>query len=182
MCGICGVGTRGEEPDAALVRRMCRSIVYRGPDAEGILTRPGVGLGMRRLAIIDLSTGEQPMANETGSVQVVFNGEIYNYRELRAALERKGHRFETQSDTEVIPHLYEEHGLDFARELNGMFAIALWDDAAASPAAGPRSHRHQAALLLRTRRRSLLRLRGEVHPGGGRQRARRSISWVSTSS
>jgi asparagine synthase (glutamine-hydrolysing) len=130
VCGICGLGTRGEEPDAALVRRMCRSIVHRGPDAEGLLTRPGVGLGMRRLAIIDLSTGEQPMANETGSVQVVFNGEIYNYRELRAALERKGHRFETQSDTEVIPHLYEEHGLDFARELNGMFAIALWDDAA----------------------------------------------------
>jgi asparagine synthase (glutamine-hydrolysing) len=128
MCGICGVGTRGEEPDAALVRRMCRSIVYRGPDGEGILTRPGIGLGMRRLAIIDLVTGQQPMGNESGRVQVVFNGEIYNYRELRAALEEKGHRFETQSDTEVIPHLYEEYGIEFASHLNGMFAIALWDD------------------------------------------------------
>ena len=130
MCGICGVGTRGDEPDPVLVRRMCHSIVYRGPDGEGILTRPGVGLGMRRLAIIDLVTGQQPMGNETGSVQVVFNGEIYNYRELRRALEQKGHRFETASDTEVIPHLYEEHGLEFARHLNGMFAIALWDDEA----------------------------------------------------
>ena len=130
MCGICGIGTRGEEPDPALVRRMCRSIVYRGPDGEGILTRPGVGLGMRRLAIIDLVSGQQPMGNESGSVQVVFNGEIYNYREIRHALEQKGHRFETQSDTEVIPHLYEEYGLDFARHLNGMFAIALWDDEA----------------------------------------------------
>jgi asparagine synthase (glutamine-hydrolysing) len=128
MCGICGVGTRGEEPSPDLVRRMCRSIVYRGPDGEGILTRPGVGLGMRRLAIIDLVSGEQPIGNESGSVQVVFNGEIYNFRELRHALEQKGHRFETRSDTEVIPHLYEEHGLDFPRFLNGMFAIALWDE------------------------------------------------------
>lgn len=130
MCGICGIGTHGEEPDAGLVRRMCRSIVYRGPDGEGLLTRPGVGLGMRRLAVIDLVTGRQPMGNETGSVQVVFNGEIYNFRELRRALEAKQHRFATQSDTEVIPHLYEEYGLDFPRHLNGMFAIALWDDPA----------------------------------------------------
>lgn len=130
MCGICGIGSRGEEPDASLVRRMCRSIVYRGPDGEGVLTRPGIGLGMRRLAVIDLETGRQPMANETGSVQVVFNGEIYNFRELRDSLSAKGHRFATRSDTEVIPHLYEEHGLDFLRHLNGMFAIALWDDEA----------------------------------------------------
>ncbi|MCC6641467.1 MAG: asparagine synthase (glutamine-hydrolyzing) [Deltaproteobacteria bacterium] len=130
MCGICGIATRGEAPDAALVRRMCRSIVHRGPDGEGLLTRPGVALGMRRLAVIDLVTGQQPMGNETGSVQVVFNGEIYNFRELRDELEAKGHRFETRSDTEVIPHLYEEHGLEFPRRLNGMFAIALWDDSA----------------------------------------------------
>jgi asparagine synthase (glutamine-hydrolysing) len=109
---------------------MCRSIVHRGPDGDGLLTRPGIGLGMRRLAVIDLVTGQQPMANESGSVQVVFNGEIYNYRELRHGLEQKGHRFETRSDTEVIPHLYEEFGLEFPRHLNGMFAIALWDDAA----------------------------------------------------
>ncbi len=128
MCGICGIATRGETPDADVIRAMCDTIVHRGPDGEGMHVATGIGLGMRRLSIIDLATGWQPMTNEAGTAHVVFNGEIYNYRELRAELEAKGHRFRTQSDTEVIPHLYDEHGADFARRLNGIFAIALWDD------------------------------------------------------
>jgi asparagine synthase (glutamine-hydrolysing) len=101
---------------------------HRGPDAEGFWEGQGVSLGMRRLAIIDLATGEQPVFNEDRSIAVVFNGESYNYIELRTELQRAGHRFSTDhSDTEVIVHLYEEHGLDFLHHLNGMFAIALWD-------------------------------------------------------
>ena len=127
MCGICGIATQGATPDRAVIERMTRTIVHRGPDADGFYTGPGVGLGMRRLAIIDLVTGQQPMANETGEIQVVFNGEIYNYVELRRELEAQGHRFRTQSDTEVIPHLYETYGVDCAKRLNGIFTIALWD-------------------------------------------------------
>ncbi|HEY7460654.1 MAG TPA: asparagine synthase (glutamine-hydrolyzing) [Gemmatimonadota bacterium] len=127
MCGICGIATRGRAPDPAILRQMCRTLAHRGPDGEGIHVAPGVGLGMRRLAIIDVEGGWQPMGNETGEVQIVFNGEIYNFAALRDGLEAKGHRFRTRSDTEVIPHLYEELGPDFARELNGIFAIALWD-------------------------------------------------------
>lgn len=106
---------------------MCEAIRHRGPDGEGIHVAPGIGMGMRRLAVIDLATGDQPVANEAGTVQVVFNGEIYNYRELRAELLAKGHRFRGQSDSEIIPHLYDEHGPGFLARLNGMFAIALWD-------------------------------------------------------
>ena len=127
MCGICGIGTRGSTPERSVIERMTRTIVHRGPDGEGVYTGPGIGLGMRRLAIIDLLTGQQPMPNETGEIQVVFNGEIYNHLELRRELEAKGHRFRTRSDTEVIPHLYETYGLDCAARLNGIFAIALWD-------------------------------------------------------
>jgi len=106
---------------------MCDVMLHRGPDGEGLHVAPGIGIGMRRLAIIDLETGEQPVTNESGSVQAVFNGEIYNYRELRAELVSKGHRFRGQSDSEVIPHLYDELGPAFLARLNGMFAIALWD-------------------------------------------------------
>ena len=127
MCGIAGVATRGSTPTRELIRAMCDVMLHRGPDGEGLHVAPGIGIGMRRLAIIDLETGEQPVTNESGSVQAVFNGEIYNYRELRAELVSKGHRFRGQSDSEVIPHLYDELGPAFLARLNGMFAIALWD-------------------------------------------------------
>ena len=106
---------------------MCAAMVHRGPDDEGYYFGKTIALGMRRLSIIDLITGHQPMTNEDESVWVVFNGEIYNFPELRAQLLNKGHRFATRSDTEVIVHLYEEEGEDFVQQLNGMFAIALWD-------------------------------------------------------
>jgi asparagine synthase (glutamine-hydrolysing) len=127
MCGIAGVATRGNTPPRELIASMCDVMRHRGPDGEGILVAPGVGLGMRRLAVLDLVTGDQPVANESGTVHAVFNGEIYNYRELRAELAAKGHRFRGTGDSEVIPHLYQEHGLAFLSRLNGMFALALWD-------------------------------------------------------
>ena len=106
---------------------MSATLVHRGPDADGALVDGPVALASRRLSIIDLETGDQPIANEDGTVHVIQNGEIYNYRELRAELERAGHRFATQSDTEVLVHLYEQHGDGFAERLRGMFAIAVWD-------------------------------------------------------
>lgn len=127
MCGITGLATLGEAPEERTIRAMCATILHRGPDGEGVFVGDGVGLGMRRLAIIDLVTGDQPMSNQSGTVQTVFNGEIYNYRELRDNLCKKGYEFRTSSDTEVIPHLYDEYGIDFITMLNGIFAIALWD-------------------------------------------------------
>lgn len=124
MCGITGFA--GFDDDG-LLRTMCNRLLHRGPDEDGYFTAPGIGLAMRRLAVIDLKTGRQPIANETCDVWVVFNGEIYNYEALRAELIKKGHRFATSSDTETIVHLYEEHGLDFVHRLRGMFGIALWD-------------------------------------------------------
>src|SRR5678815_3195034 len=130
MCGIAGMVSAGDEtPPRALVQRMCDAIRHRGPAGEGIFVDHGIGLGMRRLAIIDLTTGDQPVTNADGRIKAVFNGEIYNYRELRAGLEQRGHVFRSQGDSEVIPHLYERHGIDFLERLNGMFAIALWDAA-----------------------------------------------------
>lgn len=127
MCGIAGLfSSRGSVAEAD-VRRMCDVIVHRGPDDEGIHVDAGVGLGMRRLSIIDVATGHQPIHNEDRTVWVVFNGEIYNYREVRAELEKAGHRFYTKSDTEVLVHLYEEHGEKMLSRLNGMFAFAIWD-------------------------------------------------------
>ena len=129
MCGIAGlVGRSGEVVDADSVHRMCQTIVHRGPDDEGVYARGPVGLGMRRLSIIDLSGGKQPIHNEDQSIWVVFNGEIYNFPELRRELEARGHGFYTHSDTEVIVHLYEEHGADCVKKLRGMFAIALYDE------------------------------------------------------
>jgi asparagine synthase (glutamine-hydrolysing) len=129
MCGICGmaVAGRGAVADVEAVKAMNGRLAHRGPDSEGVFHGGGVALAMRRLSIIDLEGGDQPIANEDSSVTVVQNGEIYNYRELRAELERRGHRFATHSDTEVLVHLYEEHGEGFVERLRGMFAIALWD-------------------------------------------------------
>lgn len=128
MCGICGVlSFDGTRPDITLVRRMADSIAHRGPNGDGFYSDTVVALGHRRLSIIDLATGDQPIFNEDQSIAIVFNGEIYNYRELREDLIRKGHRFSTTGDTEVIVHLYEEKGIDCLRDLNGMFAFAIWD-------------------------------------------------------
>ncbi|HBW23922.1 MAG: asparagine synthase (glutamine-hydrolyzing) [Elusimicrobia bacterium GWA2_56_46] len=125
MCGICGFSNYKNEP---LLRAMTARLIHRGPDEDGFFMSGGkVSLGMRRLKIIDLATGSQPIANEDGTVTVVFNGEIYNFKELRAELEAKGHRFRTSSDTEVLVHLYEEYGESFPVRLRGMFAFAIWD-------------------------------------------------------
>jgi asparagine synthase (glutamine-hydrolysing) len=128
MCGIAGiVALRGAAASQADVARMCDAMVHRGPDDAGYLVDGQVALGVRRLSIIDVAGGHQPIFNEDESVAVVYNGEIYNFRELRAWLEARGHRFRTASDTEVIVHLWEQVGLEFPRHLNGMFAIALYD-------------------------------------------------------
>src|SRR6266550_458032 len=128
MCGIAGIiGRPDESVDAADVRRMCKTIIHRGPDDEGIYAIGPIGLGMRRLSIIDLAGGRQPVHNEDKSIWVVFNGEIYNFPDLRRELEARGHNFYTHTDTEVIVHLYEELGADCIKKLRGMFAIALYD-------------------------------------------------------
>jgi asparagine synthase (glutamine-hydrolysing) len=130
MCGIAGIvgANRSDRIDEDVVRRMCDAIVHRGPDDEGLLARQNTGLGMRRLSIIDLAGGHQPIFSEDRSAWIVFNGEIYNFPELRSELEAKGHRFATDSDTETIVHLYEEYGADCVQKLRGMFACALWDE------------------------------------------------------
>jgi asparagine synthase (glutamine-hydrolysing) len=129
MCGICGLvaGERDRAPDREAVARMSGRIVHRGPDDEGLFCEGPVALAARRLSIIDLAGGHQPIANEDGSAVVVQNGEIYNYRELKRELERAGHSFTTDCDTEVLVHGYEEWGEGFVERLRGMFAIALWD-------------------------------------------------------
>jgi asparagine synthase (glutamine-hydrolysing) len=131
MCGICGLysldgGDIGAEA-LDIVREMAAMLRHRGPDEEGFHSHGPAALGHARLSIIDLTTGQQPMGNEDGSVWVVFNGEIFNYVELRAELETKGHSFRTTSDTEVLVHLYEDLGPDMLARLNGQFAIAIYD-------------------------------------------------------
>ena len=130
MCGICGILNLSLEPVAHRDRidRMSARLEHRGPDSHGKFELPHLALAIRRLSVIDLETGDQPLSNEAGDVTLVFNGEIYNYRELREGLLQHGHQFKTRSDGEVIAHLYEEQGPDFVRELNGMFAVALWDE------------------------------------------------------
>src|SRR5580698_4716935 len=130
MCGIAGIvsAQSGDRIDAETIHRMCQSIVHRGPDDEGLFVKDGTGLGMRRLSIIDVAGGHQPVFNEDRSIWVVYNGEIYNFPELRRDLEARGHRFSTHTDTEVIVHLYEEMGAECVQKLRGMFAFALWDE------------------------------------------------------
>jgi asparagine synthase (glutamine-hydrolysing) len=128
MCGIAGqLRPAGERVSPELAARMCAALRHRGPDARGIFRDDRAFLGIQRLRVIDLSTGDQPVFNEDRSVAVVLNGEIYNFAELRRGLRARGHRFATQGDTEVIAHLYEEHGADCVLHLHGMFAFALWD-------------------------------------------------------
>ena len=141
MCGIAGIvgGSADSQVGYDILRRMCQTLVHRGPDEEGLFARSGAALGMRRLRIIDLAGGQQPIFNEDRTAWVVFNGEIYNFLELREDLEARGHRFRTHSDTEVIVHLYEDLGADCVLKLRGMFAFALFDE------------RHHRLLLARDR-------------------------------
>lgn len=146
MCGITGFidlwntsGPRGAEASPNTLDAMCRVIRHRGPDDQGVMLKHGVALGMRRLSIIDLAGGHQPISNEDNSVTIVFNGEIYNYRELQTLLQSRGHRFATNSDTEAIVHAYEEFGPACLDRLRGMFAFAIWDD------------RHQKLFIARDR-------------------------------
>jgi len=140
MCGICGIyNFDGQFVDEEILRKMNHTLIHRGPDGEGYFIESNMGLGHRRLSIIDLESGKQPMGNEDGSIQVVFNGEIYNFLELKKDLEAKGYRFRTRSDTETIIYGYEEWGEDFVQKLRGMFAIVLWDS------------RNQKLLLIRDR-------------------------------
>ena len=128
MCGIAGIVRWNDEPVFEHeIRAMCDLMVHRGPDDHGIYVAPGVGIGMRRLSIIGLDTGHQPMSNEDGTIWVVFNGEIYNYAALRHDLQQHGHVFRTTSDTECLVHLYEQHGRELVNQLRGMFAFAIWD-------------------------------------------------------
>lgn len=139
MCGICGkISYDGKPVDEALLREMCRTFSYRGPDDEGIYTNSKegqnnqtvfAGFGHKRLSIIDLSrAGHQPMSNEDGTIWITYNGEIYNFKELKVDLQRKGHTFRSDTDTEIILHMYEEEGVDAVKHFNGMFAFALWDE------------------------------------------------------
>jgi len=127
VCGIVGIWAAGGVTREAL-ERMSQVLIHRGPDDHGFYANGSVGLGSRRLSIIDLEHGHQPISNEDGTIWTVFNGEIYNYQDLRRRLEARGHRFATHTDTEVIVHLYEDEGVDCVRELDGMFAFAVWDE------------------------------------------------------
>src|SRR5258708_3003765 len=129
MCGIAGIVTFSENiPDPALLQRMANTIAHPGPDAEAIYAGPHIGLAQRRLSIMDVGeAANPPLTNEDGTIRVIFNGEIYNFLELRDELIRAGHTFTTRSDTEVLVHLYEEAGPDMVHRLNGMFAFAIWD-------------------------------------------------------
>src|SRR6266571_3406057 len=129
MCGIAGLLElkKNAQANPAILRQMCDVMAHRGPDDEGIYTQDRIGIGMRRLSIVDLATGHQPMSNEDGSLWIVFNGEIYNHQSLREPLIARGHSYRTHSDTETIIHLYEEYGKDCVQHLRGMFAFAIWD-------------------------------------------------------
>src|ERR1043165_6873902 len=130
MCGITGIlhFDSSRVADESLLRKMATTLSHRGPDGEGFYVKNNIGLGHRRLSIIDLSTGDQPMFNEDKSIAIIFNGEIYNYVELRDELKNLGYRFLTNSDTEVVIRAYEKWGAECQNKLNGMWAFALWDE------------------------------------------------------
>src|SRR5665647_628120 len=130
MCGISGIiySDNNRKIDPKVLKNMTDAIYHRGPDDEGFYSHNNVGLGFRRLSIIDLNTGHQPISNENGSIWLIFNGEIYNYLEHREILKNKGYKFKTTTDTEVILHLYEEYGVDCLQYLRGMFTFAIWDN------------------------------------------------------
>ena len=175
MCGITGIfDTRGKRDiDRAALQRMNESQHHRGPDEGSVHVEPGVGFGHRRLSIIDVATGQQPLFNEDGSVCVVFNGEIYNFQELVPELEALGHVFHTRSDTEVIVHAWEAWGEQCVTRFRGMFAFALWDRNRADALPRPRPARRQADVLRAARRRhTAVRLGIEVTAGKRRARAR----------
>ena len=170
MCGIAGLVRFDGRPVLETdVRSMCRVMVHRGPDEEGVYLGAGVGLGMRRLSIIDLDGGQQPVSNEDGSVWVVFNGEIYNYRELRrmldAARPRAPHRRATPRRSSISTRTSGRSCVD---HLRGMFAFAIWDATAPAAAAGARPAGHQAAVLRGARRRHRLRVGAEADPAAAR--------------
>ena len=177
MCGIFGFAG---SPDRELLGRMAAAIVHRGPDDAGYLERDTVSLGHRRLSIIDREGGHQPIANEDETVWLVYNGEVYNYRELRAELEAAGHTFRTSCDSEVIVHAYEEWGPACAARFNGMWAFAVADLARGRRQARPepRPLRHQAALLraVSRERPSALRQRDQGAAAGPGARRRRRTS------
>src|SRR5690349_20489638 len=128
MCGIAGyVSSREGDDPSSLLRQMANALRHRGPDDEGYFQEPGVGLAVRRLSIVELVCGGQRISYEAGTIHVVFNGEIYNYIELRSDLQKRGHRLSTRGETETLVRLYEEHGVEMLRLLRGMFAFALWD-------------------------------------------------------
>ena len=130
MCGICGLLRFDRQPvDQACLLSMTNSLAHRGPDGQGVYVAGGIGLGVRRLSIVDIPSGRQPIHNEDETIWTVFNGEIYNFREIRRDLERRGHKLYTDTDTEVIVHLYEDYGDEFVLRINGMFSIAIWDQA-----------------------------------------------------
>ena len=175
MCGIAGIVRWDQRPVLEHeIRAMCGAMVHRGPDDEGIYLGDGVALGMRRLSIIDLGNGHQPVSNEDGSVWIVFNGEIYNYRELRRDLIARGHVFRTDSDTETIVHLYEEYGAALRRAAARHVRLRDLGHAHARAAARARPPGHQAALLRRARRRAALRLGAEADPPAPRASTARS--------
>ena len=129
MCGITGfVNGSGERADQGILERMNRAIIHRGPDEDGFYVKDNLGMAMRRLSIIDLASGQQPIRNEDGTKWIVYNGEVYNYQELRNGLLERGHRLYTSSDTETVIHLYQEFGADCLQRLRGMFAFAIWDE------------------------------------------------------
>ena len=173
MCGIAGVlyADPHTPVDPAILKAMGDAIAHRGPDAEGFLRDPGLGLVHRRLSIIDLSTGDQPIGNEDGSVQIVFNGEIYNFESIRDWLSSRGHVFRTRSDTEVLVHLYEEEGDRLVERLRGMFAFAIWDRTRRRLLLARDSDRDQAALCLPRHQQAPVRVRTEGDSGPPRRRS-----------